>query len=345
MKHATLICNQIELTGEDVPGWIHIMQAGTFVLNDGRGPYTLADPERVIQASRRAKVDLYIDRDHETQFAPKGSHIKAAGWIKEMEAREDGIWARIEWTATAREQIMAREYRYISPVFIYHLDTTNILRITHASLTNDPAMELTAVASNNRNHNQKEKTEMLKDKLIELLGLPKDASDEAVATAASEKLAENDLSELQTALDKKGGSVSELAAAASSLREKVNTSKAEDPDPSKFVPIAAHKEVVDRVAVLEEKSRTEKAEQAVASAIKDGKIAPGQRKWAMQYASSNIDEFNKYVEATPKIFGTESAASKQPGETDSGLSVEQRAVCSQLGISEDVFKPAEKADQ
>ena len=83
---------------------------------------------------------------------------------------------------------------------------------------------------------------MLKDKLIELLGLPKDASDEAVATAASEKLAENDLSELQTALDKKGGSVSELAAAASSLREKVNTSKAEDPDPSKFVPIAAHKE-------------------------------------------------------------------------------------------------------
>jgi phage I-like protein len=36
-----------------------------------------------------------------------------------MQAREDDIWALVEWTEKAAAHIKAREYRYLSPVLFY----------------------------------------------------------------------------------------------------------------------------------------------------------------------------------------------------------------------------------
>jgi phage I-like protein len=58
-------------------------------------------------------LDLVVDNEHQTL---SGHKAPAAGWIKELEAREDGLWARMEWTATTRDHLAVREHRYFSPV-------------------------------------------------------------------------------------------------------------------------------------------------------------------------------------------------------------------------------------
>ena len=56
------------------------------------------------------------------------------------------IWADIAWTPRARDQVANREYRFISPVFTFDGVTKQIKRLTGAGLTNNPNLELTAMA-------------------------------------------------------------------------------------------------------------------------------------------------------------------------------------------------------
>ena len=59
------------------------------------------------------EIDLDIDYDH------KEFDTKAAGWIKELADKgQDGLWALIEWTASAWRSLRDREFRYFSPEFV-----------------------------------------------------------------------------------------------------------------------------------------------------------------------------------------------------------------------------------
>jgi len=83
------------------PEWIQLLPLGTFSGRDGRGPYHVNDPEAVIAATREyhGNTDIPLDYNHQTEFASQnGKPAPAAGWIKELETRPDGIWARVEWT-------------------------------------------------------------------------------------------------------------------------------------------------------------------------------------------------------------------------------------------------------
>lgn len=55
--------------------------------------------------------DLDIDYDH------KANRQDAAGWVKQAEARTDGLWLNIEWTREAVQKIKDKAYRYFSPEF------------------------------------------------------------------------------------------------------------------------------------------------------------------------------------------------------------------------------------
>ncbi len=56
--------------------------------------------------------ELDIDYDHKEYSG------KAAGWIKAAEARPDGLWIKVEFTADATKAIKAGEYRYFSPEYV-----------------------------------------------------------------------------------------------------------------------------------------------------------------------------------------------------------------------------------
>lgn len=324
-------------------GWVHICPMGKNYGYDGRGPYWLKNAQAVIDASKRVVVDLFIDRDHETLFMPRGTKIVAAGWIKKMEAREDGIWAFVEWTDTAAEQLDKKEYRYLSPVFAHDPATGEILSIRHASLTINPNFELTAAASADENLNQPKKEtdpmEELLKQLAALLGLAETATQEEVIAAVKARVsdvaaASAEASAIREALklDNKATAATVIAAASAIA------AGAEEPDPKKYVPMSSFIEVRDQVASLQKNEQNRSAEEAVNNAVKARKISPGMKPWALSYASSDLTGFQKYVEAAPVIVSAAADAEGAPEKKDAELSDEVKEVIEQLGVKEEDVK-------
>ena len=326
--------------GNDAPEWIHVMQAGTFTLHDGRGPFILKDPASVASASRREKVDLAIDRDHQIQLAPRGTPIKAAGWIKQIEARADGLWARVEWTASAAAEIAAKEYRYISPVFNYDKKTGEILRITHASLTNDPAMELTAVASRQPSNPDEEEDQMNKTltAIAALLGISAPEDEETVLAAAQKHIekAKGDLAALGDLRRAIGVAEDADQGAALSAATALASNK-KDPSPADYVPMKVHQELASQLSRIQQDLKADKAEAAVAEAMKAGKVSPAQKEWAVAYARADLDGFGKFVSAAPVIVTAGHSTSGAPPRKEGELDETQQAICKNLGISAEQF--------
>lgn len=170
--------------GTPVPEWLHIMPAGTFKGIDGRGPFTLANAAAVIVASM-ANGRIPLDENHATLLATKtGAPSPARGWIVEMQARADGIWARVEWNDAGTALMTERAYRSLSPVFSHDKGGT-VLSILSVALTNNPALpELTALFTHSKPENGMDPVQFRA-----ALGLPETA-DEAAILAAVTTLAE-----------------------------------------------------------------------------------------------------------------------------------------------------------
>lgn len=163
--------------GMGAPEWIHICPAGTFTGADGRGPFQLADPNGVIKASLEGGK-IPVDESHSTdKAAPAGHPAPARGWVTQMEARQDGIWAKVEWNAAGRSLLDDKAYRGLSPVIMSEKGTGRIIKILRVSLTNDPNLPLTSLHA-------KDASDSLLDKLRQALGLKEDADEAAILTEA-----------------------------------------------------------------------------------------------------------------------------------------------------------------
>ena len=138
--------------GAIAPEWITLIPAANFKGFDGRGPYRLDQPEHVVAATeemiaKHMTAGLPLDFDHATDFAaPEGRQAPAAGWIKQVRAVNGVIQGRIEWTTKGKDAVEAHEYRYVSPVFEYD-DEGRVVRLLRAALTNNPNLNLPAIAS------------------------------------------------------------------------------------------------------------------------------------------------------------------------------------------------------
>ncbi len=192
--------------------------------------------------------------------------MPAAGWIKELQAREDGIWARVEWTPRAAELLAHKEYRYLSPVFRYRAKDGVATELTGAGLTHNPNPYLTAAASR-----KETETMPLPDKPAALLGVPADCTEEQ-ALAACQRLID--------------------------AREAAH---AREPDPAQYVPVAMHKRVADELARLQAEIARREAEAAVEAAMSARKVSPGLKDWTLAYASRDLEGFKAFAAAVPEI--------------------------------------------
>ena len=132
----TATCDRPLPPDGDAPEWVHLLPAGRTVAGrDGRA-WELGDPAGVVLAFQAAGVDLPVDYEHQNDKpeAKLSGPVPAAGWIKDLKAEPSGIWGRVEWTATARELIRNREYRYLSPSFLFHPKTQAIMKLKGAGL-------------------------------------------------------------------------------------------------------------------------------------------------------------------------------------------------------------------
>jgi phage I-like protein len=330
-------------SGAAPPEWVHLLPLGVANGFDGRGPYRIGDKasaEAVIAASRSygKGLPLAIDYDHATDLAaPRGERAPAAGWITALEARQDGIWGRSEWTPAAAAALKDREYRYISPAF-HHAKDGKVLRLVRASLVNGPNLDLTALAAARTGNQQPPAGDVMDlNHILTAAGLPAGTTAEA-ALAAIKGLAaaKADLERIATAAGLPAGADgAALATGVTAMRAQLAAAKsATAPDPAQWVPMALY----TALAASAQAARIG----AVDEAIKAGKLTPGQREWAVAYQAQDPGGFTKFVQDAPVLVtaGALVPPGAPPGVPQGAITDGERAIASQLGITEQDFLKA-----
>lgn len=86
---------------------------------------------------------LLVDFDHFSLDTGKPS--EAAGWVGELEARDDGLWARVRWSDSGLAAVTGGRYRLLSPVFRHPAGTQDLgggrvrpVWLESVALTNEP---------------------------------------------------------------------------------------------------------------------------------------------------------------------------------------------------------------
>ncbi len=303
----TATCDRaLETTAGWAPDWVHLLPLGAVKGRDGRS-WTLDDPRGLVADFQVRKVDLPVDYEHQSEKPEPGrtGPVPAAGWIKELQIRADGLWGRVEWTARASELIGAKEYRYISPVFI-HIANGTISRLKGAGLVHNPNLHLTALAAQEDTMaTDKDPIDMtFMQRLAKSLKLPPDADADTILAA---------LKEAMTAGAK--------------------------PDPKKYAPVEAMAELLrdrnSRIATMSE----EVASAKVQDALKKGYITPAMRGWAMALCAQDPDSFDAFIAKSTPAYAHLTKPSHMtgapPGKTATGRSDDNdaaAAIYAELGL-------------
>ncbi len=324
------------------PIWIQLIPAGSFAGRDGRGPYNAGDEaamRTVVDASRKraAATDIVVDYDHQTVFSAipgVGGRAPAAGWIKELEARPDGIYGRIEWTDAATQAIRAGEYRYISPVY-RHDKSGHVRVLISAALTNTPNLDLTAVAASALIAPPGDTMEPI----AEALGLAADA-DEAACLTAIRALTAAHAAVITAAGLATGATTDAVVAAVQSARSSAVV------DPTKFVPVEQFTAVQSQLTALQAASTDGRVTAAVEKLISEGRLVPASRDWAISYARADFAGFAAMSATLPIVVtpGGRKEAGGTPAPSDAALSEADQVVMSAMGISPEAFTAARKKE-
>lgn len=183
------------------PAWIKVAPRGKFTARDGR--QFDVDPELLAARFVADGVDLPVDVDHATvKKAMFGESAPAVGWISKLEARADGLYAKVDWLQAGLDVLTARTHRYISPT-LKHDDNGKAYWIHSAALVAAPAASMPAVASADLTSQTTQLREkpMLKA-IAAALGLSEDASEASCLTALTGLKARIDPAVHQEALSK-----------------------------------------------------------------------------------------------------------------------------------------------
>lgn len=217
--------------------------------------------------------DLNIDYDHKPG--------EAAGWVKAAEARPDGLWLMVEWTADAASKIKSKVYRYFSPEYADEWEEPRTKKTFNdvlfgGGITNRPFLKgiLPLNLSEAFVENEpKETGENVDPKLLrQALNLSEDATDEQVSDALS-KLSEEGTIELKFPPFLKKKTPQEIADEEKAKKKKAKAASELEMDPAiqklaETDPMV--KGLVDRIAVLEGATRLSEVELGLKSLDEPG---------------------------------------------------------------------------
>lgn len=314
-----------------VPDWIELIPAGRFTGRDER--VLINDhPDMVIELFNNEGIDLVFDYEHlsEADLEDK-KPSPAAGWIQALENRDGAVWAKVDWTANARQMIAAKEYRYYSPALFTDEDPetgveAHVLGLSSAGLVHSPYLR-SAVLNSKQPTTLKSETKegvAMKDgkriTLCQRLGLADEASDDAVLSA-----------------------VETLGDAAK---------KADEFDPSGFVPKADYEKVAAKLAEHEANAAGDlkkEAEAAVNEAIDAEKIAPASKDYHLSACSTRegLDQFKTLMGTAGKLALTQKTEleKEQPAKDKvTTLSTNQKQIAKKMGLSNEDYLATLKAE-
>ena len=329
-EQETMICAADPASLEGVPQEVKILPLGR--VQSMKGTFEVDDEScRTIMAQFKGRhLDLVIDYEHQTL---KDVQAPAGGWIKDIYKGDDALVAKVEWTPKAQEYLKNREYRYLSPVVTVRRKDRKAIGLHSVALTNTPAIDGMFAIVNSAGFpageiddpQGGEDMEFLKA-LAAMLGLPETATEEDVKNAVD-------------ALMKKGTEVVANSTILSMLGLE-NDAKTEDVT-GKIQQMKNGGDVAAELAALKQQIAKKDADEAVALALKEGKISAAQKEGASQYALKDPEGFSGFLEkASPVVpmgkLGADQLAIHKKGEVDS-------LVLKNLGMSkEDIEKYGDK---
>jgi hypothetical protein len=190
---ADLESTKLNDTVDTVPTqWVHALPLGSYKHPiHGMLDFT---PERIQRFAQSVRdkvrgIDPDIDYDHKLDPS-KGK--AAAGWVKDADARSDGLWLFVEWTKDAAEALKNKQYRYFSAEFADKLEDNqgNVLQdvVLGGGLTNRPFMKnLTPINLSEVVGNETTQEDVMdRAELARILGLSEDADEGAIKAKVSE---------------------------------------------------------------------------------------------------------------------------------------------------------------
>lgn len=326
MPHAHRLALNTDLSASaGAPERVELIPAGPTVAGrDGRQwLFDTTAGQDVMYAFALRGADLPIDWEHASQHrAPRGEEAPAAAWITGLSIENGALIGTVRWNERAANQVAAREYRYLSPVFDYEPDTGRIVRLVSAGLTNLPNLHLQAL---NQEHSMSRSTALVAA-ITGALGLAADASDDAIATAINQLRADGD------------------AATARAL----NAEQAQ-PALERYVPRADYDAVLARaanaeqqVAQIQAEALKAEAEADITAALEAGRIAPAsvEHYRALCSEANGLATFRALVKTLPVIGKDTDLGTRKPPNTDTALNAEERAICQATGVAEADFLAA-----
>lgn len=121
----------------EAPEYIMVLPLGHISSEKGDFVVDRESFQMIQDHMQHRSVDIVIDYEHQTL---SGSQAPAGGWIKKLELKENGIFAKVEWTDKAKGYLRNREYRYLSPVVLVRKKDRKALQLHSVALTNTPAI-------------------------------------------------------------------------------------------------------------------------------------------------------------------------------------------------------------
>lgn len=113
------------------------------------------------------------------------------------------------------------------------------------------------------------------------------------------------------------------------------------PDPAKYVPIDAVRDMMRDRKATETAACRERAEAKVEKALAQGFIIPAMKQWALDLCNSDEPSFDAFVsDSAPAAYAhlsCELVPGALPTQDKLYLSQEEESICQQLGIAPDTF--------
>lgn len=336
-KEHVVACAAGQITVDGVPEEIKILPLG--MVHNMHQDF-LVDEEScraIINQFKGRQLDLVIDYEHQTL---KDIQAPAGGWIKDIYKGPDALIAKVEWTPKAQEYLKNKEYRYLSPVVMVRKCDGRAVSIHSVALTNTPAIDgMFAVVNSAGLPAGKIEIEIpggenmdFLQRLATMLGLPETATEEDISKAIEalmKKGTETEVvanSTILTMLDLKAEAKTEdVTAKIQQLQTGGNGMAAE-------------------VAALKERLAKREADEAVAVALKDGKISAAQKEWASAYALKDPAGFKAFCD---KAVAVVPMGKTEPVDTKvKGSKTIDTVVLKTLGLTRDeIEKYADKEEQ
>ncbi|MDT4329770.1 phage protease [Methylomonas sp. MV1] len=306
-----------------VPTEAHLLPVGPFRAGDGRPEdcdawqldATIA--ANVIQRLRDRRNDTLIDYEHQSLRSEwNGQPVIAAGWFHDMEWRDGkGLYAiGVDWTATAKQRIADKEYRYISAVFYYYSATGEVLDVISVALTNTPAIDGLDGLDDDDGIATLSKRFSLPNLNPEHTDMPRP---------------EEELAALRVTHANTETTLAALTAERDTLRTQVASLTAER-DTAIGELAALNKKISEDKAAAEAQQKAD----LITAALTDARMVPALKSWAEKQSLAALTEF---LQTTAPLPITERQAGDGHTTSTAALTREELAVLERTGVSQEDY--------